>query len=198
MPLADKDGVLEIRLTIGWCIDYRLREWLVVPHSALVHEHHRPLVKSKTRSKFQLGANASSRQSTEASSFTTNQRKSMILIANAGVDVAETNYWDSELARAGYCFLTGNAGAWRLLVPEATEYMLADARTGKHVTIQPSLVAPGQGWDIVFEDGTTSPFFLCIDKRQVDRAMHPRGECRFSVWTRRGKELDLRCTVKTK
>ena len=122
----------------------------------------------------------------------------MISIENDGVDLVATDYWDSEQARAGYCFLTGNAGAWRLLVPEATEYIVAEARACKRVTIEPSLVAPGQGWDIVFEDGTASPFFLCIDRRQVDRAMHPCGECRFSVWTHRGKELDLACTVKNK
>lgn len=120
----------------------------------------------------------------------------MITIDNQGADIVHTNYWDSEHAAAGLCFLTANAGAWRLLVPEAAQGLLAEMRTGKHVTIEPSLHVPGRCWDVVFEDGSASPYALAVDKRQVDRIMQP-GSCRLTVWTQAGKVLDLPCQVNT-
>jgi len=43
----------------------------------------------------------------------------MITIANDGPDIASTNYWATDHARAGIVYLSGNAGAWRLLMPPA-------------------------------------------------------------------------------
>lgn len=118
----------------------------------------------------------------------------MITIENNGPDIRATNYWYTRQAAAGLCYLSGNAGAWRLLVPEVTEDMLSEMRTGQRATIEPSIQAAGC-WDVVFEDGTDSPFALAIDRRQLDRAMDP-GRCRLTVWTRRGKVLDLDCDVR--
>ena len=67
-------------------------------------------------------------------------------------------------------------------------------RTGKSATIEPSLHDP-RCWDIVFEDGTATPFSIAIDKRQSDRPMCA-GHCRLVVWTERGKVLNLPCTVR--
>lgn len=120
----------------------------------------------------------------------------MITIDNLGAAIAHTNFWDSEPAAAGLCFLTENAGAWRLLVPEAAQELLAEMRTGKHVIIEPSLHVPGRCWDVVFEDGSASPYALPVDKRQVDRMLQP-GSCRLTVWTQTGKVLDLPCQVNT-
>lgn len=118
----------------------------------------------------------------------------MIEISNDGPAIRETNYWGTEHARAGLCYLSGNAGAWRLLVPPAAEGLLAEMRTGKRATIEPSIQQP-RAWDVVFEDGTGSPFALAIDRRQVDRAMEP-GSCRLTVWTQAGQALDLPCEVR--
>lgn len=119
----------------------------------------------------------------------------MFAIENNGADIASTDYWDTEHASAGLCYLSGNGGAWRLLVPEAAEGLLAEMRTGKRATIEPSIQDP-RCWDVVFEDGTTSPFSIAIDKRQVDRKMES-GRCRLMVWTQSGgKVLDLSCDVK--
>ena len=119
----------------------------------------------------------------------------MLTIANNGPDLAETNYWDSDHAAQGLCYLSGNAGVWRLLVPDLAESSLPEMRTARTVTIEPSISMAGC-LDVVFEDGTHSPFALTIDKRQVDRAMTP-GRCRLTVWTRlAGKVLDLACQVK--
>lgn len=117
----------------------------------------------------------------------------MIEVGNDGPRIAATNYWQSEPAGRGLCYLSGNAGAWRLLVPAAAENLLAEMRTGTRVTIEPSIRAAG-AFDVVFEDGTDSPFSITLDKRMIDRAM-TSGQCAFTVWTARGLELDLPCYV---
>jgi len=118
----------------------------------------------------------------------------MIEIGNDGAEIAYTNYWQTEHAARGFCYLSGNAGAWRLLVPAAAASYLDEMRTGRSVTIEPSLQNQGC-WDLVFEDGTSSPFFLAVDKRQVERAIEP-GKYRLTVWTEDGKQLDLPCNVR--
>lgn len=120
----------------------------------------------------------------------------MIEIANDGPDIVNTNYWATEHAAKGLLYLSGNAGAWRLLVPDVAAGMIAEMRSGTSATIEPSIQVPGRCWDIVFEDGTESPFAVAIDKRQVDRAVEP-GWCVLSVWTPVGKALELMCTVRT-
>lgn len=119
----------------------------------------------------------------------------MIEIQNDGTRIRSTNYWSTEHAMAGLCYLSGNAGDWRLLVPAAAAGMLPEMRTGVRISIEPSLQT-SECWDIVFEDGSDSPFALALDKRQVDRAMTP-GRCRLTVWTPDGLALDLPCDVRT-
>ncbi|GAP37880.1 hypothetical protein ABXN37_22410 [Piscinibacter sakaiensis] len=117
-----------------------------------------------------------------------------IKIQNDGPELRATNYWDSEQAAAGLCYLTANAGTWRLLVPEAAEGALEEMRTGRSAIIEPSIHLPGRCWDVVFDDGSDSPFSIAVDRRQVDRPMIA-GHCRLAVWTARGKQLDLACEV---
>lgn len=71
--------------------------------------------------------------------------------------------------------------------------MLQEMQTGRRVTIERSILAPGC-WDVVFDDGSDAPFAIAIDSRQIDRSLTP-GECRLTVWTERGKVIDLPCTV---
>lgn len=119
----------------------------------------------------------------------------MITFENDGQNIASTNYWSSDHATKGLCYLSANAGAWRLLVPPAAAHYLAEMRTGKSASIEPSAQMPGRCWDVVFEDGTDSPFFLAIDKRQTDRAMQD-GDCVLAIWTEAGKVLELPCIVR--
>lgn len=120
----------------------------------------------------------------------------MITIRNAGADIIETDYWLTDHAAAGLCYLSGNAGVWRLLVPDMAESMLPEMRTGTSVTIEASMHDP-RCWDIVFEDGTDAPFSLAIDKKQVDRKLENKPG-RLTVWTRLGgRVLDLACEVRT-
>jgi len=118
----------------------------------------------------------------------------VIQIENDGPSLVSTNYWSTPHAQRGLLYLSGNAGALRLLVPVASGDYLAEMRTGKSVTIEPSIREP-QCIDIVFEDGTDTPFSVSLDRRQCDRALNP-GPCRFMVYTQSGLQLDLHATVR--
>lgn len=120
----------------------------------------------------------------------------MISIGNNGQDVASTNYWETEHAFSGLCYLSANAGALRLLVPEAAESMLAEMRTGKSVTIEKSISDPKQCVDIVFEDGSEAPFAVALDRKQIDRVLTLGNKVPFTVWTQRGKQISLLATIK--
>ena len=115
-------------------------------------------------------------------------------IENAGPELVRTDYWATEHAQIGLLYLSGNAGALRLLVPESAEGLLADMGTGKEVLIEESVRLPGECLDVVFNDGSAEPFFASIDIKQVDRRL-TASRLRLTVWTERGKVLDLPCVV---
>ncbi len=122
---------------------------------------------------------------------------SPILIGNNGPEIASTDYWTTEHALAGLCYLSGNAGALRLLVPKAAEGMLAEMRTGVSVTVKKSIPESDRCVDVVFEDGTDSPFALTLDRKLLDRSLTLGKRVPFTVWTEQGKELSLFASINT-
>ncbi|EHX0618403.1 hypothetical protein K1242_004281 [Escherichia coli] len=54
----------------------------------------------------------------------------MFFIENEGQAVARTDYWQSVQAQAGYVYLSRNAGAARLFVPDAAKHLLREMRGG--------------------------------------------------------------------
>lgn len=118
-----------------------------------------------------------------------------LVIKNDGQTIIDTNFWDSDHAQRGMLYLSENAGTLRLLVPEAMEIHLSEMRTGRSAEIVDSLRFPGRCYDIVFDDGTSSPFFLAIDRRSVDADLRNR-QVDLDVVTRNGVELELRCAIK--
>ncbi len=118
-----------------------------------------------------------------------------ITIGNDGQDIARTNYWETEPAFAGLCFVSINAGAIRLLVPKATEFYLMEMRTANQVTIERSQFDCKECIDVVFEDGTPNPFFVAVPKTQFHVFPRPSLNCPFSVWTEAGKQMQLFANV---
>lgn len=57
----------------------------------------------------------------------------MFFIENEGQAVARTDYWQSVQAQAGYVYLSWNAGAARLLVPDAAKHLLREMRGAEYV-----------------------------------------------------------------
>lgn len=119
----------------------------------------------------------------------------MITIDNDGPDIVHTNYWALPHAARGLIYVTANAGTLRVLVPPPAEYMLDEMRTGDRATVEPS-VHDARCVDLVFDDGSDTPFSVAVDRQQFDRALTD-GQCRLAVWTQAGKQLDLDCSIKT-
>lgn len=105
-----------------------------------------------------------------------------VRIQNDGPRVVSTDYWQTEHAARGLVYVSGNAGVWRLLLPRAAHGCLPGIRTGKSVSIEPSLQEPARCWDVVFEDGSDSPFFIAVDSRQFDRAVEPGRNVRLTIY----------------
>lgn len=122
----------------------------------------------------------------------------LLTIENRGKFLANTNYWDSQAAKLGYLYVSWNAGACRILVPDASLSMVDEMRTGKGAIVMAgqfkaegveaftqeldahslSLAQKnghtqhgfyGRGLDIVFDDGTDNPFSFLTRPEQVDR-----------------------------
>lgn len=99
-----------------------------------------------------------------------------------------------SFAREGFCFLSWNAGAGRLLLPEALEGVLHEMRGATHVIVTRGWYEPWrrEGLELMFEAHSDCPFCLVLDAAQADRVLL-RIDCgaRFplAVWTRTGRKL---------
>jgi hypothetical protein len=119
----------------------------------------------------------------------------LIQIENRGQQIVNTNYWDSPLAAEGKIFMSWNAGAARLLMPDSAKQVLREMRSAKHVIISrgPYLGATELGvFEILFEDFSDAPFMLLMAQEASDRTppAHEQGEgITVSVWTRGGQKL---------
>lgn len=95
----------------------------------------------------------------------------MIEVRNHGPLILSTNYWDSDLARAGKVFVSVNVGAIRVLLPPAAYGWLADMRLAKECVLsrgpwpeQKKLEAVEMMWD----DGSENPFALHLTPESFD------------------------------
>ena len=123
-----------------------------------------------------------------------------MLIINNRPDgtIADTNYWQSECNARGLAYLSGHSLGLRLLLPtaQAAEW-LPEIQTGTRAIIEPPV---RQGYpnhiDIVFDDGTDSPFSLCLDRTlQLDTALRS-GNTRLLVYAGSLQDpLELTCAI---
>jgi hypothetical protein len=114
----------------------------------------------------------------------------LISITNNGVEIVETNYWKTEAAKAGFCYLSWNAGAARLLVPQLSTIQLEDMCTAKFVVITPKDLV----LEILFDDESDFPYLIQLDVRQCDRKITKQsGPMKFPlfVYTEKGKQFEL-------
>jgi hypothetical protein len=96
---------------------------------------------------------------------------SAITIINHGPIITATNYWGSDLERAGKLFVSCNAGAVRVLVPRGHRQMIDECRSCRYVILSrgpwPSEGLP-DAVELFFEDGTDSPFALHLSPEPFD------------------------------
>lgn len=96
----------------------------------------------------------------------------MFIIENRGQAIHHTNYWQSDHAAAGYVYLSWNAGAARLLIPDSSTPMLKEMRGATEVIVSRG-PWPEQGRaeaiELLWEDGSDTPFVIQLVAEQCDR-----------------------------
>lgn len=95
----------------------------------------------------------------------------LITVENDGEFVAGTNYFSTKRAQDGLAFLSMNAGALRLLVPASIAYVINEVETGRHVVVTHGVHRQVglQMYELLFDDGSDSPFSFQILPEQIDR-----------------------------
>ncbi|HFO9369580.1 hypothetical protein, partial [Escherichia coli] len=95
-------------------------------------------------------------------------------------------------AQAGYVYLSWNAGAARLLVPDAAKHLLREMRGAEYVIISKGTLHGRDALELVFEDGSDAPFVIHMLSEQCDRLLpenNQGGGFVVTVWTRGGNQL---------
>ena len=114
-------------------------------------------------------------------------------IANDGPKILSTDYWQTPHAAAGYAYLSGNAGALRLLVPPPLEpHIVPDMAPAKRIIIER---AGADMLCITFDDATDAPFRLDMSLLQTDRKFSAGKDIPFLVYTRAGLALEFRAVA---
>jgi hypothetical protein len=106
-----------------------------------------------------------------------------LVIRNDGPLIVETNYWETERARAGYFYLSTNAGCMRLLAPP--QLGVSNELSGvRHVVVS---MLPLTQWrerqfaiEWMAEDDADEPWACHLSPGQVDRA--PRRSDVTGTW----------------
>lgn len=121
----------------------------------------------------------------------------MLMFGNQGQKIVTTNFWDSDLARNGYVYLSWNAGAGRLLIPDSRRGFLREMKSARYVIMSrgtwPAAGIP-DGIELLFEDHSSSPFCIHMGPGQTDRLVpeaEQGGGFFITVWTRRGQQMRL-------
>ena len=98
----------------------------------------------------------------------------MLTIQNQGKAIVQTNFFDMEQARKGFFYLSWNAGAGRLLVPDVHIGLIPDMVVAQYVIVSRGpWRAQGNrdALELVFEDGSDAPFSLQLMAEQTDRLL---------------------------
>ncbi len=117
----------------------------------------------------------------------------MFVFENKGQALAGTNFWDSDHARAGYFFLSWNAGAARLLVPDSQKSVIREMKS-RYVIISRGRYEDREALEVLFEDGTDTPYSMLIGAEMTDRLIPEAdqgGGLVVTIWTRGGMKLRL-------
>lgn len=124
----------------------------------------------------------------------------MLVIKNEGPYIKETNYWQTPHGQR-YFYVSVNARAFRLLVPRQSETEIDEMRTGQYVIVTRGRWHGGEGVELLFEDGSDSPYVIHVQGAQVDRLPPTtdagRTDLRCLVYTQTGLALELPARYRT-
>jgi hypothetical protein len=115
-----------------------------------------------------------------------------VQIRNDGPTLTEANWWDLTLGKE-FCFLTVNAGCFRLLVPPFYEDFIPPMKAGVHeivISTIDSRFSSEYVAEILFDDHSVAPFAILLSAARVDRLICNDYSVRavtFAVYVNRGK-----------
>lgn len=95
-----------------------------------------------------------------------------IVVENNGQLIESTNYWETSNAKSGFVFVSINAGAYRVLVPDSQVAFIEDMKTAKNVVITRGPWAEKNrldAFELLFDDMSKSPFVIMLERQQWDR-----------------------------
>ena len=111
-----------------------------------------------------------------------------LVFGNHGGDINKTNYFDSPMGSAGMYYMSTNAGVVRLLIPDTEVHQLSEMTTGKLCVLTSGIFAGQPSVEVMFDDGTDTPFVLYLSTDQSDfRVGSDRARKTLTAWTRSGK-----------
>lgn len=116
----------------------------------------------------------------------------MFTTQNKAQSIIQTDYWDSDHAKAGYLYLSWNAGAARVLVPDSQKPMLREMKSATEVIVSRGPWTDQGGRDaleLLWEDRSDSPFVVHLVAEQTDRLIPEQqqgGGFVVTAWTRGG------------
>lgn len=98
---------------------------------------------------------------------------SFIHIENDGQMITDTNYWDSDYARNGIWYFSVNAGCVRCLLPPGvwSSFEKSVVKTTDYVVISRGVYRGQDGYEILFEDHSSSPYVVETGANQWERAI---------------------------
>jgi hypothetical protein len=89
-----------------------------------------------------------------------------LIVLNDGQLITETNYWQTSFNESGYFYLSINAGAIRLLVPENFDEVF-EFHTAEFVVV--TFDDSTKKVSILFDDKSDCPYQITLSYPQVDR-----------------------------
>jgi hypothetical protein len=123
-----------------------------------------------------------------------------IMVENDGAVLVSTNYWQTDHCAKGLFYMTTNAGCVRLLVPPVKEGDISEMTRGvREVVLTRGRLEGIDCVEIMFEDGSNSPFAIHMQATLADRLWPPRDEAkpwRFAIYTRSGKVAEYVCYLR--
>lgn len=115
------------------------------------------------------------------------------IISNYGQAIAQTNYWDSQHAANGLFYLSWNAGAARILIPDNQKRVLKEMKPAREVIISRGPLADlpetPDALEMLWEDDSDEPYSITILALQTDRLIPQTdqgGGFIVAAWTRGG------------
>lgn len=113
-----------------------------------------------------------------------------LAIQNDGPLILQTNFWETDWSANGLCFVSLNAGHFRLLLPPSVEQYLPDMQAAREVVISRGQWTQHrrEGMELLFDDGSANPFAIHCFPQQFDRLPLPEyagREAVLTVWANR-------------